>query len=567
MLNWLVSRLKPVEDAPGHPLGSEADISAWLAELPAVNPQRVLVAIDEWLQDPDHLARQLDAAQMARAISRLDEFAQAAVAQCWQEVFKEARSEQRGALPTRALENYYAHCYDSCLYVFQRLLELPEANQEKRQQAKFATRAMHAWTSLKKLAHMTYRAPAEHWWRSAHELVGRGRELAILHIEQPLYGADGAHTSLWKRYMAGLLLDTLPLTNLTANAIEAAERLAVWVEPRCQYLEMQTGLSLFMIDPEGACGPERCQESEGQPAGWRYIGPGTGYQQLVQLSQTLRAAGALPAWLETLGLSAEEVGDLLQTMIAHWSPNPPKRGQPRHCSSGRILVVHGLALVRRMIAASDFARSGRSLDYEGYLRTLRLHHRGDDAVIEDVPEAPKTPMEILRLLESAGDRQMMEQWEILDESLRGMGVRCPSRRSWQTIGALIALRREDDLNWQIALIRRLGSSHGSPNAGLTLFHGTPLCSQVRVSEFFASDESWRSPPGETSGAGWRDAVVLSEEASLLLAPPGTFAVGQRVDVSIGGRFRPAVMHALQAKGNDYELIHFGRPDGGDPQSA
>lgn len=562
MLNWLVSRLKPIEDAPGHPLGSEADISLWLSELPSVNPQRVLLMIDEWLQDPDHLARQLDLAPMARAISRLDEFAQQAVTQCWQEVFKEARNEQRGALPTRSLEIYYAHCYASCLNLFQRLVEHPELGQDKRHQAKFAMRAMHAWVSLKKLAHMTYRAPPENWWGEAHVLNRRARELALSHIEQPLYGADTAQTSLWKQYMAGLLLDTLPLSNLTANAIEAAERLAIWIELRCQYLETQTGLSLFSIDPEGAHGPERCHE-ESAVAGLRYIGPGAGYQQLMQLSQSLRGAGTLPIWLENLGLSVGEIGELLQTMIAHWSPNPPKRGQPRHSRTGKIFVVHGLTMVRRMIAASDFARSGRSLDYEGYLRTLRLRHRGDDAVVDDVPEAPKTPMEVLQLLESAGDRQMMEQWEILDESLRGMGVRCPSRRSWQTIGALVAFRQEGDLNWRIAIVRRLGSSHGNPNAGLATFHGTPLCSQVRVCEFFASDEAWQSPPSETSGSGWLDAILLSEEARLLMAPPGTFAEGQRVDVSIGGRFRPAVMLSLQAKGNDYELIHFGnRDDGG-----
>lgn len=554
MLNWLISRLKPIDDVPGHPLGSEADITSWLSELPVVNPKRALSAIDEWLQDPEHLAGQLDAAQMARAVDRLDEYAQPSVTQCWQEILKEARKEQRGTLPTRPLETYYEHCRVSCLHVFRRLVEDPVLGQEKRLQAKFAARAMHAWVSLKKLAHMSYRAPPDNWWGEAHELNRRARELAVSHIEQHLYRGQDVHTSLWKEYMAGLLLDTLPLSNMTANEIQAAERLSVWIEPRCQYLETQTSLSLFSIDPLGNRGPERCREGS-CAEGLRYIAPGPGYQQLMQLSKTLGGAdNNMPNWLQNTGLTALEIKELLQTMTVHWSPNPPKRGQLRQASSGRIHVVHGLSMVRRMVAASEFARSGRALDYEGFIKSMRSQ-QGDSIFVQDVPEAPKTPMEVLQLLESAGDRQMMDQWELLDESARGMGVRCFSRRPWHTIGALVACRREDDLNWHVAIVRRLGSSHGTANAGLATFNGTPLCSQVRPSETGGAATLKFQGESDTSGMNWRDAILLSNDAELFLAPPGTYKPDHCVDVSSGGRFRPVIMQSLQAKGNDYELIH------------
>jgi hypothetical protein len=242
-------------------------------------------------------------------------------------------------------------------------------------------------------------------------------------------------------------------------------------------------------------------------------------------------------------------------MIAHWSPNPPSRSHARRASGGRILVVNGLAQVRRMIAASEFARSGRSLDYEGYVKSLRLRHKGH-AVVEDVPPPPKTPMEILRLLETAGDRQMMEQWEIIDESRQGMGVRCFTRRPWHTIGAIIAYRRDDDLDWRVGIVRRLGSSHGTPNAGLTVFEGSPYCSQVRITKDDGDECLWLQQTQETSGQGWRDAILLSFETRLLVAPPGTFAVDSRVDISIRGRFRPARVVGLEGQGNDYELVRF-----------
>lgn len=556
MLNWLVSRLKPIEDAPGHPLGSEADIAAWLAELPSVNPQRVLLAVDEWLEDPEHLAKQLDASQMARAVGRLDEYAQPAAGQCWLQVLQEAQKEQRGALPTRPLENFYEHSYASNLLVLRQLIDDSNLNQERRLLAKFAARAMHAWVRLKKLSYMTYRAPAEHWWRQAHELNRLARDLALSHIEQNLYRESPVHTSVWKEYMTGLLLDTLPVSNLTANEIEAAERLSVWIEPRCQYLEMQTGLSLFQIDPDGERGPERCRDGQPVVPGWRYLGPGAGYQQLVQLGSSLQSTRTVPAWLETSGLSQEQLQGLLQTMIVHWSPNPPTRGQPRHARTGRIRVVHGLGMVRRMIAASEFARSGRNLDYEGYIKSLRLRHSEDDAIVDDVLPQPKTPLEVLQLLESAGDRQMMDQWEIIDESLHGMGVRCHTRRPWHTIGALCAYRQEDELSWHVAVVRRLGSSHGTPNAGLVTFEGTPLCSQVRLVDSSRTDDPWQGQIQERVNRGWRDAILLSSQAHLLLVPEGTFEAQRGIEISLAGRFYPARMATLQGEGSDYELITY-----------
>ncbi len=553
MFNWIASRLKPVDDAPSHPLGSDADISAWLAELPVVNPQRVLLAINEWLQDPGHLSQQLNAGQMARAVGRLDEYATTALAECWHEVLKSAAEERRSALPTPTLERYYGDSYVANLHVMQLLAADPEQNSDKRQIARFAARAMHAWVQCKKLARMTYRAPSEDWWATAHALNRRAWDLGASHLAQPLYRDNLNSSSVWAEYMVGLLLETLPLSNLTPNAIEAANRLAAWIAPRAQYADAQSGLSLYQIDPEGNRGPERC--SAGGGTNLRYLGPGAGYSQLLQLRATLVTSGKQPEWLESAGLSVEQTKELLHTMIVHWSPNPPARSQPRQSSGGKILVVNGLALVRRMIAASEFARSGRSLDYEGYVKSLRLRHKGH-AVVEDIPPPPKTPMEVLRLLETAGDRQMMDKWEIIDESAKGMGVRCLSRRPWHTIGALIAYRREDDLDWRAGIVRRLGSSHGAPNAGLTIFDGTPYCSQVRITKNDEEENLWMQQTQETSGLGWRDAILLSFEDRLLLAPPGTFAVDNRIDISIRGRFRPARVVGLEGQGNDYELIRF-----------
>ena len=513
-------------------------------------------ALDEWLQDPEHLAKSLGAAEMARAIGRLDEFAQPLLQQCWQDLWDEARKERRGLLPLRPLENYYGHSFISNLLLVQRLALDPTQKQDKKQLARFASRTMHAWVQLKKLARMSYRTPVEHWWSQAHEIVRSARTLGILSIEQPLYRESSGQSSVWSEYLGGLALEALPLSNFTTNEIETADRLVRWITNRYQYTETPGSLTLFQIDPEGNQGPIRIQAAATGTPGLRFFGPGTGLQQLVQLRSALSKEQEIPPWLLSVGLRREQLTETLQTIIAHWSSPPPARRQPRETSTGKIQVVNGLALVRRMVAASEFARSGRNLDYEGYIKSLQQRHKGHDAIIQDAPPPPKTPMDVLRLLETAGDRQMMDQWEIIDTSEQGMGVRCFSRRPWHAIGVLIAWRKPDDLDWRVAIVRRLGSSHGIPNAGLITFNGVPYCSQVRIPKDDGEENLWQQQTQETSGLGWRDAVMLSFEEHLLLAPPETYAADRRIDISIRGRFRPAHIVSLEASGNDFELIRF-----------
>lgn len=554
MLNWISSRLKSGDSTSTHPLASDDGISAWLADIPTIRPQIALQTLEEWLHDPEQIARDLSPTQMARAIGRLDEFAQPLLQQCWQEVREEARKERRGLLPLRPLESYYQHIFTTNLLLVQRLALDPAQGQDKKQLALFASRTMHAWVQQKKLARLGYRAPVEHWWSQAHEIVRSCRTLGILNHEVQRYRDEHQQSSVWLEYLASLLLETLPLSNLTANEIDAADRLTRWIATRTLFQDSRSGQTLFQIDPEGNRGPERIQLEP--PGGMRFFGPGPGLAQLSQLRASFAGNAEMPPWLATVGLGREQLRTLLQTVIAHWSAEPPSRQQPRATGSGRIQVVNGLALVRRMVAASEFARSGRTLDYEGYIKSLQQRHKGHEAIVQDVPPPPRTPMEVLHLLETAGDRQMMDHWEIIDLSEHGMGARCFTRRPWHAIGALIAWRRPDDLDWRVAVVRRLGSSHGVPNAGLITFSAVPYCSQVRISQEAGGSNLWGGQTQETSGLGWRDAVMVSFEERLLLAPPDTYEENRLIEVSIRGRFRPARIVGLEAKGNDYELLRF-----------
>ncbi|MBS1191945.1 MAG: hypothetical protein H6R10_3737 [Rhodocyclaceae bacterium] len=559
MLNWITSRLgNSAPEVPSHPLGSDKAIEAFLAGLPGANPQRTLGELNEWLGDPTSLIDRLPVKQAARAVERIDEFAQDAVAGCWAALLLEAKANRTNQLAIGTLKAYFANS-QACN---RRILDLlaAESNLEqepaKRQLAQFAARAMHNWGELKKLGRMNYLVAEPSWWTDVHALLRQARNLGLAHMALTVYPQHRLLSSVWREYQIGLLFETAPLTNLTVNEIDATDRLVRWIEPHCRFVDTPSPQTPFCINPDGGNMPARRQEDDDYGPDTRFFGIGQGQNQLAQLHAALVREQRLPEWLTASGCSLEQMQQLLQSLLANWSATPPNRRHPRLSAKGTIRVVNGLDMVRRMLAASEFARSGRDLDYDNYLKNFHTRYREQAALTAAPPPPPKTPMDVLRLLETAGDQQMMEPWEIIDVSRGGLGVRFAARRPWQRIGALVAYRMDDELDWHIGIIRRLGSSHGKPNAGLSCFGGTPACSQVRLASTLVAQDAWSQRTQETSGLGWHNAILLSTESRLILIPSGTFSPDHPIHLSVGGRWRSARLVKLQGRGNDYDLASY-----------
>jgi len=557
MLDWIKTRLKPTDDASDHPLGSDAGIDEWLQEILAGDPQRVLLALEEWLLDPEHLAGQLTPLLYSRAVERLDDFSHPATLECWAALLKGCAQNQHSVTLIRLLENHHQRLHAAHWLALRQLLAGTPASENKELLTRHALRAMHAWVRSKTLTRMFYRDPGAGWWQMAHQMNQMAREHGIQHTAHPPYRKMEAST-LWREFLSGILFETAPLANLSPNEIEACERIARMIEPRSLFADAPTTFTLFYLDFDQNNGPARYATGVATGEQRRFFGPGAGYQNLIQLRALLAGADRLPGWLESTALTPKQALALAGKLLEHWSTTPPQRAQPRHRINGKLLVVNRLEIVRRMVAASEFAHSGRSLDYEGYVKALTARHR-DHAIVPDVPPPPRTPMDVLQLLETAGDRQMMEQWEVADISKQGLGARSTGRRPWHTIGALVGFRPEDEIDWHVGIIRRLGSLDGKPSIGLTTFGGTPQVSQIRPCDA-ATESLWSSQTQETSGLGWRDAIVVSSDDCLLLAPPGIFEAERRIDISIAGRFRPAVLVELLGQGNDYELVRYREAD-------
>lgn len=551
MLKWIASRLNS-SDVADHPLATDKAIFTYIAELPTTDPQRTLRELNDWFDDPESIVGRLPANRAARAVERLDEFAQEYAANYLTGLLAEAQTSRQG-LTGSALRTFLNGSHACNLRILELLATDPQQNQDKRLLTRFALRAMYAWVQLKKLGRMNYQAADSSWWMTAHTLLGLARELGIAHLTQETYPDHQLLSSVWKEYQVALLFETAPLTNLTVCEIEATDRLVRWIEPHCRFVDTRSALAPFCILPADGNMPMRWREGMDFHPETRFFGLGQGQNQLVQLRANLARESKLPDWLAGTGCNRGQVLDLLQTLIANWSAEPPTRQHPRLQTKGTIRVVNGLDMVRRMVAASEYAKSGRNLDYDSYLKTFRNRHRDHAVMTEGAPPPPpKTPLEVLLLLETAGDQQMMDSWEVIDLSRGGLGARFSHRRPWQQIGALVAYRLDEQLDWHVGIIRRLGSSHGRPNAGLAVFHGNPQCSQIRLA---ASQEgnAWQQRTQETSGLGWHDAILVSPEAKLLLIPSGIFSPDRPVHISAGGRWRPARLIKLHTRGNDYDL--------------
>lgn len=559
MLNWLSSRLP--KNQLTHCLGSEAALKSYLAEIPAKNPQHALAALDEWIEEPARLFNELPLPAAIRALSRLDEFVQPQLAECQDSLFAASGSDHTTPFTLRRLEKHFEQLFSAYRLALAKLAapagkpgneKAREAlkDADKSELARLALRAMAAQVARKKISHFSYQGANEAWWKATHELLYAARDLAILHTRLPAYPGREA-SSIWHEYLAGLIFEVAPLSNLTPVQMDALDAIAHWAAPHFVCVDSFSPRTPFCVRTDLAEGPKRYAAGQEASPSWRYFGPGPAHTHLVRL-RALIGTGKPPDWLKT-ACASRELLDLLLRLLAQWSPTPPRRAANRLSSKGELRVTAGFALARRMIAASEFARSGRSLDYDSHLKRAHLFRSEGVALPEEPEEARKTPLEILQQLETAGDRQMMDTWDIIDLSAQGLGARFVFRRPWQAIGALVAYRPVEDVDWRVAILRRLGRSHGTPNAGLQVFAGIPRCAQVQARKQ-EGDNPWQQQTRDTSGLGLVDAIHLSAKDCLLLLPKGMFGAQRPVDLLLGGKRTPLRLIECQTSGNDYDLV-------------
>lgn len=558
MLKDLVSRFRKGGDT--HPLATDQGLRDLLSGIPSGDPERRLFDIDHWLGEVEPAAPEVEPHRLMKSARLLDEAALPVVGECLALYFDPKGREH---LSERIWQTLHAHCERvvACNLFLLGCAPAPAdvSAADRRYLLPLAVRAMYWHVRAKALLRLRYRAPAAGWWRVAHDLLARAHVLGVAALRASPYEGS-PESSVWHEYARGAYLELAPWSNLAPEQIETLDRV---LRGLVAHLVLKAGsppAGGHSVDLTAAEGPVQTRPEAMAGDQWRHLNTAPIYAQILQVASHLRSEKALPEWLQGAPGTLQDNEVMLRAVLSAWSRQPPKRRHERRARHDRLLVVNGFALARRMVAFSDFARSGRNLEYASDLRAAerdRLERRFTTANVnlEKPPEdVPVDPLDTLRRLELSGDKAMMEQWTLADVSDSGIGAAVPHVRTGHRIGGLVGFRQEDSLDWRLGLIRRIGRGpDGKPGIGLETLPGPSVCAQAKP-----ADESgktvWQQIEG--SGLGYLDALVLSPDGNQVVLPVGAFRPGLVILLRVGGGERRVVLAELRERGADFERVLF-----------
>jgi hypothetical protein len=558
MFKWLVQQFSGDGDDPGS-LGSERGLEAFIARLPSTSPATAVEAISEQLEQAASL--ELAPEKLRRALKRLDEHAQEPVATLSAGLFEDDRARTLSDTVWLTLARYYrnAHCgYRICLET------LPErsaqSGAERSDAVLIAARAMAALGHYKALLKMRYRDVEPKYWTHVVELATWSTRFGSSSTLIELYPRTGQTSSFEREYLVALLFEAAPFANLLPSQMVALDVILRRYAANYQFSDHYRDATPFVLDLQGEPVARRWLKDLPAREGLRFFGVAAAYSQLAQLRKQARASREIPDWLRAAQLDTESYRLLLDLLVSHWSVEPPLRLQRRTRAEGEVLVAHGIDHVRRMIAASEYAKAGGRLSYEDntpydykIFRRLRFGSV-EEPKPQEAPAKAVSPLETLQRFELEGDRQMTERWTVADVSESGLGAMVHAHGGWARVGMLIGFRHLDSLDWHVAIVRRLSrSSRGRLSVGLKMIPGTPCCARLRVKTSDAAS-AWLG--SATSGESHLDCVMLRHDdgtASLLLEP-GRFKGELHCMISFEKRWHSVRLESCMQHGYDYEQV-------------
>jgi hypothetical protein len=554
MLDWFKSWLRRGDETT-HPLQTDKGLQEVIDSLPWHCPAAALPELGNWLQSVEELPP-APAQALIRAVRKLDEAGRDGLETCGRELLgKPGEEVQEG--PWLVLAAHYERLSAAYRLALSAAASDEKLAGDKNLLALLAVRAMHALMRRKLLLRLRYRYPDAGFWRSAHELLAEGRSQAVAHLRVvPYAGADA--TTLLAEYLWGLLLEVAPGENLTPPQIACADRLIGHQRHGILFRDAPGATAPYYVDVAGDQGPVRTAPSGQRPPSARYFGVGKLGPYVFSLMKEAASRDDLPESLADTGCSLEEYRSLLKLLCDHWLGDPPRRRHARRKTDAELLAVHGFPQVRRMVAASCFARSGRQLGYKTHLEMMARHSSRFGHVQENAPtppdaELPLDKMTVLQQLETAGDRELMEQWTLLDISERGLGAALSHHRRWLRVGALIGFRAKDSIDWRVGILRRIGrGGQGRRVVGVEVLPGIPISVQ-----YVPLEQQERSPWSlvpELMTPAWQDAILVSSISHTLLLERGKFVSGRVVKMVFEGQASHLRLLQLVEQGRDFDLV-------------
>ncbi len=556
MFGWLADRFSPTNEASG-PLGSAKTVLALISELDAETPQHALKELAKHFKDtPREL---LTTPRGSRALQQLDEWAQRPVAELWGSLLADSQGQSVSEEIWSALTHYYRRSYASywvCLGP-----HTASEGSSKREQANtmiIAARAMAALARYMLLLRMRYFSVPGEAWSHVWSLSGWAEQRGSATDRVEPYPGAAMNMTIERELLTALLIEVAPTANLLPAQILALDSLLRLHADHYRISDRYDAqANAFAYEPSRNAPPQRWLPGLQIRPEVRFFGVGDAYAELCKARDEAGSLRSLPQWLRQARCSADDYAGLLDRLVVRWSPEPPRRRHQSEPCTGEILVAHNWADIRRLVKFSELAITGRSLGYDTNVYRINSTVRGlsDSALSNPHASQPVIPKEALANLlsfEKSMGNGTTETWNLTDSSESGIGATAESDCAWVTVGMVVAYRRRESVDWQIALVRRLNrSANGRLSIGMARI-GNKVCSArlrlgVEAVDYSKSITS-RVPDIEY------DALMPQDAVSTLLLPVGVFDQTRKYTLTCEDRQHVVKMEKSLERGPNFERI-------------
>ena len=557
MFKWLLQQLTEADEDP-ESFGSERGLARFIDALPIAAPMRAVEALGEPFENAP--ASELAPERLRSALLRLDECAQEPLAQVWQELFGDGVGRTISDTAWLTLARYYRNVntgYRVCLDALPQKL----SDADRSVGLLMVCRAAACLGRYKQLLRLRYRDVDRKYWERLNALIVWSTVHGGSHTLLELYPQSGYQSTIEREHLIALLFDVAPIGNFLPTQMAALDLLLRRFAANYQFSENYHQTAPFVVDPAASQSARRWLRGMSVEPGEHFFGIGHAYAQIAGLRKQLSEDHQVPKWLAVTKLESAGYRDLLDLLLAHWSAEPPQRRDPRSRGEGEVMVAHGVGNLRRMIAASEYAKSGGQLSYqENTPYDYRVFERVKFGTVAQrernvAGERLQTPMEIMQKFELEGDRQVTERWALFDVSITGLGATAHAHGGWGRVGMLVGFRQLGSLDWQTGVIRRLmRSAQGKLSIGVQTHRGAAWCARLRFGTQAEINNPWAGAGDD--GGRFHDAILLlhPQGTAELLLEPGIFPGPSDCMLSYDKRWHKARLGRSLEHGFDYERI-------------
>ncbi len=443
------------QKANDHPLGNLPERQKLLGELASEDPYKALGEVNFWLES----VRDAESFKLADRIAIfkvLDEIGQPHRRKLSSDYLSAAVRMQKNQEHRLwgIINDFARRRYEVYLQCLEQIKQTPAGDALANHQPLLMVRAMRAIAEQKKWLYMRYRVIDERVWREIATLTFLAEAERVARSLLSAYPGEHETTSVVMELMKALMLDISSPNSLTPKRIEITERLLVSFAGAFEMSEARTANSVFYVDLSAAKPPARIPENLEPSSTTFFFNAAEAVKKLQSLANTLQEKGKQPDMHFAENVSAQELLEVAKHLIIYWSPASPQRQHERSQEIARFHVLHAYSDIYRHIA--DYAKKVDPVFTEN--KDILYRERVDLKLYGFVTDKTKKLMaEVAQKYAQAENQdEKTETWTMENKSLGGFGAVIPQlNEDWVKVGALVAVKREDETQWLAGIIRRM----------------------------------------------------------------------------------------------------------------